>query len=177
VRRDYSGTGSNRAENPPDAYARSYAIARIAAVSVENYPAFPLKHQRPSEKTRPWNGTAPGNGVGWRSQRSPDSDIISAEQHGAIDIKQSSVQLLGGSQFYHQPVRIKCSTQCRLGEVGRLKRGWGTVTTRGMDVIILTRSTSRVHGSWWAAEGGDPVRRGGLWQLELRNRTVCNLPC
>jgi hypothetical protein len=44
-----------------------------------------------------------------------ESDIVSAEQHGAIGIEQSSVQLLGSSEFYHLPVRIKYATKCWLG--------------------------------------------------------------
>jgi hypothetical protein len=56
---------------------------------------FPSSTSWPVQKTRQWHGTAPGNGVGWRSQRSPASDIVSAEQPRAIGIKQSSVQLPG----------------------------------------------------------------------------------
>jgi hypothetical protein len=48
------------------------------------------------------------------------SDIVSAKQHGAVGLEQSSVQLLGSSEFYHQPVRVKYPAQCRLGEVARL---------------------------------------------------------
>jgi hypothetical protein len=39
-----------------------------------------------------------------------ESDIVSADQHGAIGIEQSSVQLLGGSKFYHLSMRIKYSS-------------------------------------------------------------------
>jgi hypothetical protein len=38
------------------------------------------------------------------------SDIVSADQHGAIGIEQSSVQILGSSEFYHLPMRLKYSS-------------------------------------------------------------------
>jgi len=50
------------------------------------------------------------------------SDIVSADQHGAIGFEQSSVQLLGGSEFYQLPVRIKYSGQGRPWKVARLDR-------------------------------------------------------
>jgi hypothetical protein len=37
------------------------------------------------------------------------SDIVSADQHGAIGVEQSSVQILGSSEFYHLPMRLKYS--------------------------------------------------------------------
>ena len=39
-----------------------------------------------------------------------ESDIFSAEQHGAAGINLSSVQLLGGPEFYQLPMRIKYSS-------------------------------------------------------------------
>jgi len=48
------------------------------------------------------------------------SDIVGANQHGAIGIEQSSVQLLGSSEFDHLPMRIKYLSSCRLGKVARL---------------------------------------------------------
>jgi hypothetical protein len=51
-----------------------------------------------------------------------ESDIIRADQHGAIGFEPSSVQLLGSSEFYQLPVRIKYSSQRRLGKVARLNR-------------------------------------------------------
>jgi hypothetical protein len=57
-----------------------------------------------------------------------ESDIISADQHGAIGFEPSSVQLLGSSEFYQLPVRIKYSSQRGLGKVARwsiLQRGHG----------------------------------------------------
>jgi hypothetical protein len=50
----------------------------------------------------------------------PPLEIVSAKQHTAIGIEQSGVQLLRGSEFYHQPVGVKYPAQCRLGEVARL---------------------------------------------------------
>ena len=38
------------------------------------------------------------------------SDIVSADQHRPIGIEHSSVQLLGSSEFYHLPMRIKYSS-------------------------------------------------------------------
>jgi hypothetical protein len=52
-----------------------------------------------------------------------------------------------------------------------------TVAVTGVAGRGLTLPASRVHGSCWAADSGDSVRRGGLWQLALRNRTICNLRC
>ena len=89
---------SHRGQNPPDgtcAFLRYRPDRRRKRRGLPR--SFPLSTSRPVEKTRPLHGTAPGNGVRWRSQRSPASDIISAEQHGAIGIKQSSIQLLGRS--------------------------------------------------------------------------------
>jgi hypothetical protein len=51
-----------------------------------------------------------------------ESDIISADQHGTIGFEPSSVQLLGSSEFYQLPVRIKYSSQRRLGKVARPNR-------------------------------------------------------
>jgi hypothetical protein len=34
------------------------------------------------------------------------SHIVSAKQHRANGVEQSSVQLLGSSEFYHEPVRV-----------------------------------------------------------------------
>ena len=50
------------------------------------------------------------------------SDIVSTDQHEAMGIEQASVQLLGSSEFYHLPVRLKYSNQGRLGEITRLDR-------------------------------------------------------
>src|ERR1700730_2677916 len=50
----------------------------------------------------------------------PPPEIVSTKQHTAIGIEQPGVQLLGSSEFYHQPVRVKYPAQCRVGEVARL---------------------------------------------------------
>ena len=47
---------------------------------------------------------------------------MSAHQYGPIGFEQSGVQLLGSSEFYHLPVRIKYAPECRLGKVARLRR-------------------------------------------------------
>ena len=68
------------------------ALARIPCVGRRS--AFfrtLLSSRRPVEKTRPLHGTAPVNGIGWRSQRSPPSDFISAEQYGAIGIESQGI--------------------------------------------------------------------------------------
>ncbi len=39
-----------------------------------------------------------------------ESDIVGAEQPGAVGINLSSVQLLGSSEFYQLPMRIKYSS-------------------------------------------------------------------
>jgi hypothetical protein len=44
------------------------------------------------------------------------SDIVSTDQHEAMGIEQTSVQLLGSSEFYHLPVPLKYSNQGRLGK-------------------------------------------------------------
>jgi hypothetical protein len=44
------------------------------------------------------------------SDPAPAQIIVSADEHAAIGIEQSSVQLLGGSEFYHLPMCIKYSS-------------------------------------------------------------------
>jgi hypothetical protein len=46
--------------------------------------------------------------------------IVSAEQHRAVGFEQSGVQLLRGSEFDHQPVRVEYPVQGRLGEIACL---------------------------------------------------------
>jgi hypothetical protein len=50
------------------------------------------------------------------------SDIVSTDQHEAMGIEQTSVQLLGSSEFYHLPVRLKYSNQGQFGKFARLNR-------------------------------------------------------
>jgi hypothetical protein len=51
-----------------------------------------------------------------------ESDIVSAEQHGAVGINLSSVQLLGSPEFYQLPMRVKYSSKRWLGKITRLSR-------------------------------------------------------
>jgi hypothetical protein len=43
-------------------------------------------------------------------------------QHGSIGFELSGIQLLGGSEFDHLSVRLKCAPQGRFGKVVRLSR-------------------------------------------------------
>jgi hypothetical protein len=47
-------------------------------------------------------------------------DILGAKQYAASGVEQSSVQLLGSAEFYHQAVSIKYSIERRLGKCVRL---------------------------------------------------------
>jgi hypothetical protein len=51
-----------------------------------------------------------------------ESDIVGAHRHGSIGFTQSSVQLLGSAELYHQPVGIEYSGKGRLGKLTRPNR-------------------------------------------------------
>ena len=148
MRRDYCGTGSDRAENHPDTHARSCAIARIGRRKRRGLlRPFPSSTSWPVEKTRPLHVTAPGNGsvsdlsalrIQISSAPSSTQPLVSSSPAFSFWAARSSIISRCASN-----IRLNAGSERSLTEPPSPVHPWRGCRTRARDrACVRTRKTS-----------------------------------